>query len=280
MPDPIEVITPQPSVAGTAPIIAPADPVAAASPGQAASPAPVVETPSAAGAVVTAEPVAALETPVVEPSLLEKFDAEKKGDPKRADKPADPAKPAEAAKPGDPEKPAEASPELPKVEYKYDLPETIKMDDAQKGEFTSALDKFRADPAGGAQGLIDLHNKALQSFAEQSTANQYKVWNDTRAEWRTKVMADPELGGSGHQTAMGAIARMRDLLVGEKEAPAFEDFLRATGAGDHPAFLRMLHNAARYFDEPALPPPGAKPSPNNGKPPGRGRLYDHPTSNR
>ena len=89
-------------------------------------------------------------------------------------------------------------------------------------------------------------------------------------------MADPILGGSGHQTAMGAIARMRDRFVAEADRPAFETFLRVTGAGDHPQFLKLLHNVSRAYDEPALPPPNPKPTPTNGQPPKKGMssLYN------
>ena len=90
---------------------------------------------------------------------------------------------------------------------------------------------------------------------------------------------------------MGAIARMRDMLVStakpgtdqyKADHQELEQFLRVTGAGDHPVFLKMLHNAARWFDEPQAKdlPDNPRPPPNNGRAPGRGRaaLYDHPSS--
>lgn len=266
--------------------------------------APAVADPAAAAA--PAEPVAAAPGP--EPTLLQKFDADGKAQPESkpaespekpaqvdkpaegeksaGDKPAEPkpgdAKPAEA-KPG--EKPAEAKPvEAAKpdpVAYEYALPETLKMDDARKGEFHGALDAFRADPVKGAQGLVALHEKAMTEYAAQVDQHQRDVWNDTRKEWQTQALADEQIGGSGHRTAMGVIARMRDMFVPEADRPAFEQFLQITGAGDHPAFLRMMHNAGRLYDEPPMPPSDIKPSPNNGANPNarRGILYDHPRSN-
>lgn len=267
--------------------------------------------PAAAPAVANPEPAVAAPAEAAPapaeaaPTLLQQFDkdnaakpadakpegdkpagdapAEKPAD-KPAEKPAEPkpgeAKPAEA-KPG--EKPAEAKVEPAKLEpvaYEYALPETIKLDDATKADFHTALDAFRADPTKGAQPLIDLHNKAMTDYDAQLRQAQVDTWNDTRKAWQTEVLADEEIGGSGHQTAMGAIARMRDMFVTEKDRPAFEQFLAVTGAGDHPAFLRMMHNAARLYDEPALPPSNVKPPANNGQNPGRkGILYDHPRSN-
>lgn len=267
--------------------------------------------PAAAPAVANAEPAAApAETAAPAatepaPTLLQQFDkdnaakpaegekpaAEAAADGKPGEKPAEPAKPAEPkpgeakpaeAKPG--EKPAEAKAEAPKLEpvaYEYALPETIKMDDALKGEFHTALDAFRADPAKGVQPLIALHEKTMSDYATHLQNEQVRVWNDTRKGWNTDALADEQIGGSGHQTAMGAIARMRDLFVSEKDRPAFEQFLQVTGAGDHPAFLKMLHNAARLYDEPAMPPSNVKPPATNGQNPNgrRGIMYDHPRSN-
>lgn len=207
--------------------------------------------------------------------MLQKHDAaaepEKKADPA---KPAEPAK-AAAAEPAktEPSEPAAAAPALEPVEYAYELPPTIQMDDATKGNFHAALDAFRTDPAKGAQGLIDLHNQTMQQYAEHLSAEQHRVFNETRKGWVTQVMSDEQLGGAGHQTAMGAIARMRDLLVPEDRREAFNEFLMTTGAGDHPEFLRLLHNAARHFDEAPLPPPDPRPAPNGGARP-TGRLRD------
>ena len=74
-------------------------------------------------------------------------------------KPAE-AKPAEAeAKPTEPIKPEP-------VEYKYTVPEVIKLDDARKAELHAALDEFRANPAEGAQKLLDLHAGAMKAFKD------------------------------------------------------------------------------------------------------------------
>jgi hypothetical protein len=103
---------------------------------------------------------------------------------------------------------------------------------------------------------------------------QNRVWSETRQAWRKDTMGDAELGGSGYQTTMGAVARMRDMFVAEKDRPAFEQMLRTTGVGDHPEFLRMLHQAARFYDEPTLPPPNPRPPAGNGAKPGTRRLRD------
>jgi hypothetical protein len=261
---------------------APAEPVAAPELASGADqPAPASESPPSDAGAAPQEAA---------PSLLEKFVSEQKdkaeekaAEAKEVDKPADPA----AAKPGE-EKPAddaevkseEAKPELPKVEYKYELPESIKMDDTQREQFHQALDAFRSDPEKGAQNLLGMAETMMANYAEHLGREQWRVFNETRSNWLKEVMADPVLGGAGHDTAMGAIARMRDKFASqakqgspeyEADMKAFDTFLRVTGAGDNIHFLRLLHNVARKFDEPPMPPPGARPVPENGRRPGESR---------
>lgn len=278
-----EPLAPSTTGAGAMPEPAAASPAPApaATPEPAAAAAPVAPAAEPAAPAPAAEP-AAPAAPASEPTLLEKFDAEQAEKAKTAAKPdpkseAKPDTSAVEAKPKDgaaaPEPGKEGAPEpvaLEPVAYEYTLPETIKLDDAAKTEFHGALDAFRKDPVKGAQSLIDMHNKAMTEFAEQVYRDQVATFNQTRKGWQDQVKGDEELGGAGYQTSMGAIARMRDMLVGEKHLSEFNDFLKVTGAGDHPAFLRMLHNAARIFDEAPMPPPGAKPPANIGNPQRRG----------
>ena len=279
-------------MAGEATPLAPPEPVAGEAPAAAAaSPAAAPVTPAAPEPVAAPAPApeVAPAAPEAIPTLLEKFDAEqaakKPSDvPKPEVKPADPAKPEPLQ--GKPEEkkpdgsPVEAPPASPQpVAYEYTLPDTIKMDDALKGTFHAALDLVRSDPNKGVQALVDLHNQTMQAYADQTYQNQVSTFNDTRRQWVTQTMADDELGGAGHQTSMAAIARMRDLLVPESRREAFNSFLAVTGAGDHPEFLRILHNAARIYDEAPMPPPGARPPPNIGKPKGSGLRGMYKTTN-
>ena len=87
--------------------------------------------------------------------------------------------------------------------------------------------------------------------------------------------------GAGHQTAIAAIVRMRDLLVPENERAEFTEMLNVTGVGSWPPFLRMLYRSAEIFDEPPMPAPGGKPPKDAHiqSPTGKfALLHDHPTS--
>jgi len=287
----------------------PAPVVAEATPPQSTPVSP--ETVSAPPAETKAEP----EVPATVsemPSLLEQAKAPgsveeppKVEEPAKVEEPpkAEPEKPAET-KPAEPakveaEKPAEApkvetpvEPEKPApVEYKYDLGEELALDDTRRTEFHGILDGLRVDPSN-AQPLVDFHKKAMADFAQATTERQHKVFNQTRMDWQKQIMSDEELGGSGFQTTVKTVARMRDKLISSappgseqyrRDAVEADKFFRLTGSGDHPVFWKMLHNAARYLDErQASDVPHdqikAPPDAGRGQRTRRQIVYDHPTS--
>jgi hypothetical protein len=207
---------------------------------------------------------------------------------------ADPEAKADADKPADAaadEKPAEAeaaapeTPVLEPVEYKYELPETLKMDDATKTATHTALDAFRSDPTN-PQPLIDLHHEMMQKYDAAVRQQQWDVFSETKKQWRQEVLSDNEIGGSGHNTAMQAIARMRDNFASSErpgtkaydaDLQAFNGMLEATGVGNHPIFLKMLHRIAQVYDEAPMGPTNVTPSRQKG---GAEVLHDNPRSAR
>lgn len=300
----LEILNPAPAAAVTPAVV---DSTAAA-------PASSKEAAAVDNSAKPVEPAApALETPPADPrtSLLAEFDKketakEAEAAPKAEDKPSEPAKdakpvegekkpdaPAEGDKPAEPVVAAEPVAELPKIDYfagetAIKLPEILVMDDAAKTEFTGALDAFRADPTKGAQGLIDLAGKAFQDYATDLAAKQWQTFNKFNEDGVKAIMADPVLGGAGHDTAMGAVARVRNAIVSDapvgserykREHDEFMTDLAITGAGNRPSIIRAFHNAARFITEAKPVTPDIKPTKENGRQPGQKKLnYDHPTS--
>ena len=175
---------------------------------------------------------------------------------------------------------AEATEPAPDVTFeKFEVPEDFRVDDTRMAEFTGLLGKPRTQET--AQAIINFGIDQMRMYAEQLGNAQHQVWTDTRKGWRDAVKADPELGGAGYDTAMARVGRMRDLFVAQSDQQAFNDFLRVTGAGDHPAFLRFLYRVGQKFDEGIQAPAPANPAPDRGRRGGRGRmsaLYDHSRS--
>lgn len=192
----------------------------------------------------------------------------------------DPAKPVETAADPVVEPVVEAAP----VNYEFTLPEGFT---APPERIEAVKDLFRESGVSpeNAQKLVDQYTDAVRELQ----ANQYQFWQDSfksmRDGWVERVLADPQLGQSGHRTALTAAARARDMLMSNytpEQKVEFGEFLRDTGAGDHPAFLRILYSASRYFDEPSAPAAAQIPAPRNGARPGArfAEMYDHPTSTR
>ncbi|HQT65358.1 MAG TPA: hypothetical protein PLO16_12680 [Acidocella sp.] len=256
---------------------------------------PAVDPAAAATVVEPAAPAAPEFTPHTDtPSLLQGVGAEPVVKTPAAEPVADPAATVEPTKPEEPKPgdpaattteplaPEPAAPE-PITYPEFTLPDGLVPDPTIMGKYTETLGKYGVKPEA-AQELLNMHAEAFKTYQAQTLAAQHEAFGKMREQWRNQVMSDPQLGGSGHQTAMGAVARMRDMLVSNaklgseqyvKDTKELNDFLATTGAGDHPVFLRMLHRAARYLDEAAMPPPNPGVPPNIGtKPKGLRSIYN------
>jgi hypothetical protein len=252
-----------------------------------------VAPPTEVSAVVEAP----VETPALTPhtdtpSLLEsvaKVEETKPADPAETPEPAEtetPKDPVETPELKEEPKPDEVKPDEPKPEpepepelkYEFQIPEEIKLEPKGLETYTEVLREAKVPPEVG-QKLLNMYLDEVQKLNTSTLQAQHDAFNETRKSWQAQAMADPEIGGAGHQTAMAAIARMRDRFVPEAQKAEFNDFLRVTGAGDHPAFLKVLYNVARLLDEPRVPQQSGNPPPQP-KQPGQRRevLYDHPTS--
>jgi hypothetical protein len=262
------------------------------------APAPVLDVAPAVAPVVVPAPV--LDAPVVAPApVLEPHPADVpsllEGIGKEAPKPTEVPAPAEvkveAAPPAEVKAEPVVAPPAPvvpeKIEWKFDLPPTMQSDEPRMSQFTGILDELVTPKEGEtrvqvAQRLINLHNDALQEYAKVADQANQRAFNEMRAGWKKDILSDPRIGGAGHKTAAAAIARMRDLSISDhapgtpgyqKDAAEMEQFLRITGAGDHPAYWKQLHRFARYFDEPAPPPPNPQPPKDIGRNPNQRGLY-------
>lgn len=273
MTDKPEGIDPNPQSATVASVVDAPEP--AASPAGVSDAAPAPATPAGG------EPSPAGTDPklALEPGLLTSFLADEKAAADKkpaAEAPKEPVKePSSQEKKPDAAPPAADKPVVPAapepVAYEYRVPETLVVNDEQRGNLHKALDAFRADPAKGVQGLIDLHTKTMQEFAEaqarDTLTRQYETFNGTLRDWRQNVMADEELGGSGHKTVMKSVARATSRFVDDDHRGAFDNMLKVTGIDSHPEFLRLLYRFQQFIDEPTPPPPNAQPTKDVGKNP-------------
>ena len=277
-----------------APVVAEQVPVAEAAPAAAAEVAPAV-----------AEP-AKTDVPEKAPNLLAQFDkkaAEEKPAEVKAEEPAkaeDPAKPAEVTaepeKAAEPEKKAEPEkapePVAPKpIEFAYTLPETVALPDAMKDEFHGILTEFSATPNAPEtqQKLVDFHLARLNEGIQEYNRNMRQSWNDLNDKWSKEVKADPIIGGNAHDTAMQAVAYVRDNFCSledrgtpgyEAARQGFDEMMELTGAGNNPWFLRFVHNVSQVVNEPQMQATSDIKVIPQQEGNGRAPIYRHPTSQR
>lgn len=142
------------------------------------------------------------------------------------------------------EEPKSAEP--PKAPEKYadfKLPDGVKL---EPETLTAANEVFKelGLPQEGAQKLVDFHVKQLQKAAQDPV----DAWGNMVKEWGEKTAADPDIGPKLKEVK-ATIGKAYDTLVtlaGDK-GPAmretvaeFKSVMDLTGAGNHPAFVKML----------------------------------------
>jgi hypothetical protein len=104
-----------------------------------------------------------------------------------------------------------------------------------------------------AQKLVDFYSE----HAIKSSKETLDAWQATRKEWRDSIVADPALGkltGSngnfGPDSALVVtVNRALDGLQNPKLVSDFKDAMELTGAGDNPAFVKVLYALASKVTE-------------------------------
>jgi Spy/CpxP family protein refolding chaperone len=122
------------------------------------------------------------------------------------------------------------------------------------------LDEAVAKEAGGIFKEMNLTQEQAQKLVDFYTAKTtesqnrpYQVWRDTQQKWVNEVKADPFMGPRlNHVTS--TISKGIDQVVSNnpqlsKLAEGFREVMDFTGAGNHPAFIRMFYEMASMITE-------------------------------
>lgn len=144
-------------------------------------------------------------------------------------------------------KPAEAPAE---IVYEFKAPEGMALDKAQVDEFTSIAKELKL-PADKAQAVVDLAIKAELQRAEAFEAQ--------KAAWADEIANDKELGGDKLDQTLATAKKVYSLLPAD-EAESFKAMLNASGYGNHPSMVRLLHAVGKALSEDKFVPGGAAPS--------------------
>lgn len=162
------------------------------------------------------------------------------------------------------EKKADAPVGAPEKYEAFTMPEGF---EASEEIMTAAQEVFKAQGLTQEQGqaLVDLYAKVSADAAEAPV----KFWVDKQTEWRNEIKADPEIGGSKLAGVKASIGKMYDAIIAIDPAKNtdlvadFRDAMNYTGAGNNPAFVRVMNIIAQRFTEGAHvlanPPANNKP---------------------
>lgn len=147
------------------------------------------------------------------------------------------------------------APEAAKAPDKYadfKLPDGMKLDPTTLADASTLFKSLNLDQAG-AQSLVDFHTKALAKAA----SDPVDAWSGMVKDWGDKSAADPDIGPKMAQIKE-TVGRAYDALIsaaGDK-APAmratvaeFKSIMDLTGAGNHPAFIKVLSGLASALVE-------------------------------
>src|SRR5258706_6659527 len=143
----------------------------------------------------------------------------------------------------------------------FKLPEGVKLE----GEtLKSAQELFKALnlPQDGAQRLVDFHLSQIKAATEASS----KAYDDMRAGWQTAAKADSEIGPKMTQIKEN-VGRLYDAIGDAKLVADFKQIMDLTGAGDNPAFIKVLNKLSSFVTE-GKHVAGAQPSKFGQTPPG------------
>lgn len=127
-----------------------------------------------------------------------------------------------------------------------ELPEGFTPDDEAMGQFLELANDAGLD-AEKANNLIGIHTKMMEHVA----TDMQQRWDQTQADWQAK--SREEFGANLDHTLQN-IAKVLDQYG---DAEAREAFL-VTGAGNHPAVVRLLAKIAQDVNE--RPPVSGAPS--------------------
>lgn len=251
---------------------------------QAAAPAPdVAVAPETQSTAPASEAVSAPAEPIT--TFLDGAPASVEATPAPAADPEAPAPVADPAPNPTPENPVEGDkpPEaktdqgdksdepapLPVYEP-WTLPDDVKLDEVQSGEFSKLLGEFqntsKAEQAlvqKFGQELVTKHVTALNEGFDKLHKGYSNAWQQQTDGWRESFINDPEIGGKRQETTIRLANEFIDTHGGTPESKAaFREVMKNTGLGVHPEVLRLLSNAMNRYSEgkplPANPP--ARPS--------------------
>lgn len=113
--------------------------------------------------------------------------------------------------------------------YTFTAPEGVKFDDKVMASFGDAAKELKLSQ--------DAASKLVGKVAPVIAAQQTAAFEAMKTAWATEATALPEIGGEKLPETLAIAERGIKAYFG----PKFNDFLKATGLGNHPEMIKGFH---------------------------------------
>lgn len=166
---------------------------------------------------------------------------------------------------------AEPKPGVPE-KYEFKLPEGMELQEESAKQIDGMFREMGLTQEHG-QKLVDFYVEKLNEAVEAPS----KFYAEMRKGWVNELKADKEIGGKLPEVKTG-IGRMLNSLGDKALVKSFNEAMDLTGAGDHPAFVKLFNKLAERLTEgghirSGNPNPAANPT---GRPTGPGAAAMYP----
>lgn len=133
----------------------------------------------------------------------------------------------------------------------FTAPEGVELDSEVIGDVTRLLGEFeiktKADHAeiqALAQSLFDRHVAEVQKMAQHLEKSMHDKRVQEAEGWKAQFEKDPDIGGNRKETTVSeALEAIRIFGGNEEQLAELRNVFDTTGAGNHPAVIRLLKNA-------------------------------------
>lgn len=131
----------------------------------------------------------------------------------------------------------------PEAYEPFKAPEGMELDKELVGKAQEMFKEMNLTQEQG-QKLVDFF------VAQQIEASDapYKAYDEMRETWRSEVKADHEIGNKLPQVKVN-IGKLYDTLGDAELVKGFKAAMDLTGAGDHPAFIKVMNKVALLVTE-------------------------------
>lgn len=140
----------------------------------------------------------------------------------------------------------EAKTGAPEKYEDFKVPDGVKLDPASIAKVAPIFKELGLSQ-DAAQKLVDTYRE----LSAEAAAAPYKAYQDTVAGWLKEAQDHPDLRGKlgPGQEVNVRIGKLMDSLPDQKLASDFRSVMDITGAGNNPAFIRVMDYVAKQLTE-------------------------------